>query len=372
MLLAFDELVAASEKGMLPAAPDRTVVVGSISPTPTGAMITHPAIPMPSTADLDARLATVTRPGHRYWADAASLTTRAFGDAVTANFLVAGMAVQVGALPIDPARIEEAIALNKVAVETNTKAFQLGRHVIVDAGRVERALGSRAADATRPLDRALQERIAALAASPEVAETVTRFATDLVAYQDRAYAAGYVDFVADVAARERAVSAASTALTLAVARNLYKLLAYKDEYEVARLLDDSEVTRQAERLAGPGARMRVQLHPPLLRALGLDRKLAFGSWSRPFFRMLAKGKRLRGTIFDPFRWPRVRREERRLPEEYRALVADLAKRLTAANLAAAIEIAGLPDLVRGYEEIKLARIDEYRGRLAAAKQRFAV
>jgi indolepyruvate ferredoxin oxidoreductase len=198
--------------------------------------------------------------------------------------------------------------------------------------------------------------------------TVDFFAADLVAYQDARYEDSFRTFVETVADAERAVVPQSSALTLAVARNLYKLMAYKDEYEVARLMLDDDAMAEAYTVAGQndGGRGRIayQLHPPLLRALGVDHKLRFGYWSRPLFRWLARGKRLRGTVLDPFRWTKVRRAERALPGEYRAAMTKVLGALTADNLDAAVRVAELPDLVRGYEDLKLERVAEFRHRLA--------
>jgi indolepyruvate ferredoxin oxidoreductase len=156
-----------------------------------------------------------------------------------------------------------------------------------------------------------------------------------------------------------------------VARNLYKLMAYKDEYEVARLSLDPQLTASITAQFGEGARYRYQLHPPVLRALGMTSKIGLGPWFRPGFRLLAAGRRLRGTPFDLFGRTQVRRTERTLVSEYRAVVGQLLSGLTTANHALAVEIAGLPDLVRGYEEIKLRNVTAYRDRSAELLGRFS-
>jgi len=141
-------------------------------------------------------------------------------------------------------------------------------------------------------------------------------------------------------------------------------MAYKDEYEVARLLTDPDFERRTREMWESVESIGYNLHPPLLRALGVDHKLTFGLWSRPLFRWLARGKLLRGTVLDPFRWTKVRRAERALPGEYRAAMTKVLDALTADNVDAARRIAELPDLVRGYEELKLERVAEFRRRLA--------
>ena len=190
-----------------------------------------------------------------------------------------------------------------------------------------------------------------------------------MAYQNASYAAGYAEVVERVREAEAGISP-GLELTAAVAGHLYKLMAYKDEYEVARLSLDPQLTATITAQFGEGARYRYQLHPPVLRALGMTRKIGLGPWFRPGFRLLAAGRRLRGTPFDPFGRTQVRRTERTLVGEYRALVGQLLSGLTTANHALAVEIAGLPDLVRGYEEIKLRNVTAYRDRAAELLARF--
>jgi indolepyruvate ferredoxin oxidoreductase len=369
VLLAFDQLVAASEKGRLAAAPGHTVVVGSTTPTPTGAMILHPELGYPTPDELDQVLADVTRTGHRYWADAGAVATAAFGDAIGANLLVVGMAVQAGAIPVAPEQIEAAVALNGVAVEVNTKAFRLGRHLVADRALVEATLARPAVGAitTQPtrLDAELRDRVHTIAAGQPLLEaTMVRCADDLVGYQGRKLAVRYLDELAPVAEAERAVSPGSAVLTETVATGLHKLLAYKDEYEVARLILDPDGRREAERIAGTSGVIQYRLHPPVFRAMGMDRKITLGPWSDPMFRVLAKGRRLRGTKLDPFGVARVRRTERRLPGEYLEALHAALLHLRADNLLAVVELADLPDLVRGYEDLKLERVGRFRDELA--------
>ena len=370
VVLAFDQLVAASERGRLPASSARTVIVGSTSPTPTGAMITHPDEPLPTPGELDALLEPVTLAGHRHWADAASLARRAFGSATGANIVVIGMAAQVGALPIDPGRIEEALALNGVAVETNLAAFRLGRHAIVDPDAVELALGgpSRVAETdriARLLDGAgLTVPLEALRLTGDAADEVGRFAVDLVGFQDRALAGDYLEFLRQVADAERRVVPCSVALLVAVARGLYKLMAYKDEYEVARLVLDATGRVAVDEMLADGATLSYRLHPPILRELGMTRKLGLGTWADPALAALAAAKGLRGTWADPFGHTGVRRAERALPGEYRHALEGALEHLSVDNLADTVALAELPDLVRGYEHLKMDRVATFRRRLA--------
>jgi indolepyruvate ferredoxin oxidoreductase len=371
LLLAFDQLVAASEMGLLTADPSRTTVVGSTSGSPTGEMITHPDVRLPQSADLAERIASVTRADAQHWADAEGVTRDLFGNATTANIFVVGMAFQAGCLPIGSKHIEEAIALNGVAVERNLAAFCWGRAQTASPEVVEEARNHRHAamqeDAALPVVSAvLAARIAALDAPSALRVAITRYAEELVAWQNERTALGWLDVLERATTAERAVAPGSTRLLSAVAANLYKLVAYKDEYEVARLLTDPDGLAAAREVAGKRGRIAWKLHPPLLRALGMGGKITIGAWASPAFRMLAKGKHLRGTPLDPFRWSLVRKLERQLAAEYVRAIDTALFSLSSSNLDAAVALAELPDLVRGYEEIKVDRVAKYRAELKRA------
>ncbi len=368
LLLAFDQLVAASDRGLLIADEARTTVVGSTSPTPTGEMITHLDVGLPSDADLGARIAGVSRPDQQHWADAMATTTAIFGSGTTANMFVIGMAVQAGCLPIDPAHIEDAINLNGVAVAANLAAFRWGRVQIVSpdtvAGVVAEADGERFEPEPVELPSAVAAAIDQLRVGPELTERLGFLAEELVRWGSSRTPKAWLATVGEARKAEQAVAAGSEVLTRAVAENLFKLVAYKDEYEVARLMLDAEATAPAFDLAGDRGRVAWKLHPPMLRALGMEGKIAIGTWATPGIRTLARAKRIRGTLADPFRWAEVRRVERSLPKEYRTSLRHALRRLTADNLEAVVELAELPDLVRGYEDIKLANVERYRAAVA--------
>jgi len=188
---------------------------------------------------------------------------------------------------------------------------------------------------------------------------------ELVAYQSEAYARQYVDVVKRVHDAERVAVPGTTRLAEAVARHLFKLMAYKDEYEVARLhLKHSLAASLADEYPD-GVRVYYQLHPPILRALGLERKLALGTWFDGVFRLLASLKGLRGTAFDPFGRARVRRVERELIGEYKALVDEALVGLSPETHTRAVKLASLPDLIRGYEAIKLTSVARFRAEVRA-------
>ena len=187
---------------------------------------------------------------------------------------------------------------------------------------------------------------------------------ELIAYQNAGYARQYVDFVARVAREESRKTPGRTGLSEAVARHLFKLMAYKDEYEVARLHLGAALEAELHARFGPDIRYYWHLHPPLLRALGLKKKIRLGSWFKPAFEALRAMKGLRGTALDVFGYARVRREERALIGEYRALVERALATLSPANHDTAVAIGDLPDMIRGYEDIKLDNVRQFRARAA--------
>ncbi|GII81056.1 indolepyruvate ferredoxin oxidoreductase [Sphaerisporangium rufum] len=348
LYLGCDLLVAAQPANLEVAAADRTVSVLSTSQVPTGAMVSDPSVAFPDAAALADQVAARSGTTHRF--DARALALDLFGDDQYANVLLLGAGFQTGALPVPAAAIERAIELNGVAVETNIQAFRRGRQYVADPETVLALAGRRskvAAKAPEGLD-----------------ELVDHFAGELAAYQDAGYAQAYRRRVLAVRDSERQVTPDGEALTDAVARQLFKLMAYKDEYEVARLSLRPELDAELAAIFGAGARVHYRLHPPILRAMGVQRKIALGRWFRPGFRALYAARRLRGTPLDPFGRARVRRVERALIDEYVEVVARLTHDLTVENLALAVEVAELPDMVRGYEDVKLGNVDRYRSRMA--------
>lgn len=373
VLLGLDLLGAGSSETLRTTDPARTVAVVASSYAPTAGMTTGAAPSSGSPAGPLRRIDAATRPGESLHVDALGLAERLFHDHMTANLLLLGAAYQHGCLPVSASAIE----LNGAAVATSVAAFRWGRAAAVDPDGVDRAsrpavrVPSAPGRTTEP--HATEPDAAALHASALVREAglpgrlgdlVAHRAAELVLFQDRACAARYVADVAAVARREGEAVPGSDAVARAYARGLHKLVAYKDEYEIARLhLDRTEAARIAAEF-GPGARVEVLLQPPLLRALGLRRKLAFGPWIRPAFGVLHRMRRLRGTPLDPFGHTRVRRTERALPAEYRALVAEAMIHLRPGTLPQVVALAELPDVVRGYEEIKLRGVATFRERAA--------
>ena len=193
---------------------------------------------------------------------------------------------------------------------------------------------------------------------------------ELMAYQSMSYATSYVDFVLAVAKRESETCPGSAELTYAVIRNLYKLMAYKDEYEVARLHLKQAWNEQLNGMFERPEKIYFNLHPPLLRAMGMQRKLKLGPWFRGPLGLLYKFKRLRGTALDVFGYAKVRKEERQLIPWYRGVIEQVLMRLQPENKAAALMIANAPDAIRGYEEIKMARVAETKETVAKQLDHF--
>jgi indolepyruvate ferredoxin oxidoreductase len=370
LYLGADLLVAADPRNLSAADPARTIAVVSTSKVPTGRMIVDPAVAFPDVDQTVAGIRNATRGSAAVLLDARQLSATLFGTDQFANLLLVGAAYQAGALPLPATAIEQAIEANGVQAESNRQAFRRGRQFVHDpAGFSESVRSVTAEPAARTLTEA-ESRLAASVGAPaesELERIVHDRVADLAEYQHLGYAREYAQLIRRVRDAESAATG-STSVKLAeqVARYLYKLMAYKDEYEVARLSLDPRVGEIVAAEFGPGRRVSFLLHPPLLRALGLRTKLRLGPWFRPALHVLRAMKVLRHTPFDPFGRTRVRRLERQLVAEYRSAVDVLLANLSPDNLEECVRIAGLPDEVRGYEDIKLARAARYREQLAAA------
>jgi indolepyruvate ferredoxin oxidoreductase len=352
LLLVFDLLTATAAENLIGLKGDRTLAVGSTSRTPTGAMVGHPDLRYPAAYALSAQIESAVQAAT--WVDAERLTDQILGDISAANFFLVGMAYQLGGLPVLASSLEAAIRENGVAVEKNVAAFRWGRAEVVKPFTSE----DMGVKPPPPFPAGLQAGLAKV--HKQARPLASERALDLIGYQNMRYAARYLEVLA-VASTTR-----SAPFTIAVADNLHRLMAYKDEYEVARLHTSPAARREAEAVGGEGARVIVLLHPPALRALGLKRKLRFGPRMRPALRALTLGKRLRGTPFDPFGATHLRRLERELRDDYVELVGRLVADFDRAGEERSTRIAELPKMVRGYESVKLANVDRYREALRQA------
>jgi indolepyruvate ferredoxin oxidoreductase len=366
LLLALDLLVATDPQHLVRASAGRTVTVASTSLVPTAGMVRGES----AAPDLAALLGAVrerTRPGRLTTVDTVALATALFGDGVAANLIALGAAYQAGALPLHAASINRAIEVNGVAVERNQAAFRAGRLAVHDPAVLPAS--RRPGELRREPDQARLAAARELAAQrglPDgaAAERAVGLAAELAAYQDARLAARYLDLVSTAAQAEAARTGAPGELTEAVAAGFFHLLAYKDEYEVARLHLLPEFDQALADAVGGGRDVRYLLHPPLLRALGMRQKIAFPApVIRPAFRVLRAMRHLRGTAADPFGYTRVRRTERRLAAGYEAEVRAALAALTPASHAAAVELARLPLAIRGYEQIKLDAVERYQAEL---------
>ena len=368
LYLGFDLLGAGSEKNLLTADRERTVAVVSTSAVPTGRMVIDVNERFPELAAQLDKIDAATRSEHNLYLDAQQLSERLFGDHMMTNTLALGAAYQRGLLPVSGEALERAIELNGAAVEKNLAALRWGRAVVAAPDAVEDA--TRAPETVEPVRELsdAEEYLVTLAVNGDRGE-LRRLAEvrvpELVAFQDVDWARRWAEAVRQVHVAEQERTPGHSELTEAVARQLFKLMAYKDEYEVARLHLDAVERAKLGAEFGEDAKVYFMLHPPLLRALGLKRKLKLGRWFVPAFRMLYRMRRLRGRWIDPFGRAEVRRVERRLIGEYEELISEALTLLTPDTHATALELLELPDVIRGYEEIKLRNVTLFRKRAEA-------
>jgi indolepyruvate ferredoxin oxidoreductase len=333
LILGFDLLGAAGADNLSRAHASRTVAVVNTSEIPTSDTVRGKTVlhgPSRAVDIIDA----CTRKGRNIYVDASRVAEALFASHLAVNIFLLGVAYQGGLVPVSAESLEQAIRLNGVEIERNLEAFRWGRKYYENAQAVEDILAP-------PVP---------LTGLPGLLE---RRVAELVKYQDRKYAEQYRAFVDEVAARE-------PALTEPVARYLFKLMAYKDEYEVARLLTQPEFERHTRELWMSVESISYNLHPPFLRSLGLKKKLRIGPWFRRVLRILAAMKGLRGTPFDPFGYAVVRRTERALISWYRNLVEEVLEAFAPENVNLALELVSLPEQVRGYEQVKLTSIAEVK------------
>ena len=303
-------------------------------------------------------------PDKTHFIDAGRIASALFGQSIGANMFMVGYAYQLGAIPLSAAAIEQAIALNGEAVAMNRAAFHWGRRLVVDRAAVEKL--AKPATAIASDARRLSESFE---------ETVERRVKFLTAYQNAAYAARYRALVGKVKAAEAARTPGHCELTETVARYLFKLMAYKDEYEVARLYTDGAFLKQVEtEFDGDNLRFEFHLAPPLLarrdKTTGLPRKMSVGPWMLPAFRLLAKLKGLRGTPFDPFGRSLERRTERKLIGDYEAMLDEVLAKISPDNHHIAVALAAIPEKIRGFGHVKQQHLTAAKADEAALLEQF--
>jgi indolepyruvate ferredoxin oxidoreductase len=339
LLLGCDLLVAAAPATLERLRRGRTQAVINTAAAITGDQVRHPETGFPR----DATLALLReRLGPADELDATRLASRLVGDAIATNMFMLGYAWQRGWLPVGRAALQRALELNGVAVDDNRRAFDWGRSAAVDRARAE--LRAAAVEAVPPSHRP----------SRDLDEAIARRRADLVMYQGERLAARYAALVEHVRCTEQQAAPGSERLALAVARQAHRLFAYKDEYEVARLYRTPAFDRALAAAFDGTPRLHLHLALPWRRqAAGAAlRKQEFGPWMLRATRLLALGRHLRGTPFDPLGRSAERRMERALAADYVATVERLLLRLDAAHLDAAVTIAELPEGIRGYGSVK--------------------
>lgn len=371
LYLALDLLAAVDKNNLACTKPGLTQAVVNSDVMPSADMIRDPRIVLPKD-DMVGTIAQATDGKAVVVVDARRIAEGLFGDYVMTNMVTIGAAYQAGLLPISAKSIETAIRMNGRQIEVNLLAFRAGRMSQCDPEKLTEMLhrpytinADRVAErARRGLD---DSRVDRLVAQLGLGDTSARLhalirlrVADLIEYQSERYAARYINRLQQVLQLEQSATKDKFdgTLTETVARNLYKLMAYKDEYEVARLLtQETFKTRVQEMFTGP-VRLKFNLQPPFMRWFGLNRKVAMGPWIRPVLSVLAKGKALRGSPLDPFGYLKVRREERELITWYESLLDRVLPKVSATNMGTIKALCALPDGIRGYEHVKSQNVEQ--------------
>jgi indolepyruvate ferredoxin oxidoreductase len=359
LVLGCDLVVTASTESIAKMASSRTRSVVNATVTPTADFVRNPNWQLPG-SDLQRDIKESS--AEAQFVAATELSTGLMGDAIATNMFMLGYAFQKGWLPLSRQALERAIELNGVAVEFNKKSFLWGRRAAVDLERVRRIASP--ADVI-PIDQHF---------SRSLDELVERRAKFLVQYQGERLSRRYLDLVNRVRRVEQDRTGSSK-LAEAVARAYHKLLAYKDEYEVARLHSNGELQKKIGGMFEGDYKLVFHLAPPLLArpdpTTGEPRKRAFGPWILPLFKVLHRMKFLRGTPLDPFGYTEERRMERALIRDYERTVEELVKGLTPQNHALAVQIASVPEEMRGFGYIKKRNVEAARKKRDALLAQFS-
>jgi len=361
LLLGCDLVVSATQDALSKLEIGHSRAVINSHETITGDFTRNPDLTFPSGA-LQRSISEAAGEENVEFLNATDLATGLLGDSIASNLFMLGFAYQRGLVPLSAEAIERAITLNGVVVDFNRGAFRWGRRAAVDPDLVR-------ARATPP---------AAVPPSHHLSETldevISRRVTFLTDYQNAAYAGRYAARVERMRQAETACLPGESRLTESVARSLFKLMAYKDEYEVARLYTETDfLKRLADRFEGP-YKLHFHLAPPLLGErdpkTGHLRKRSFGPWMFSVFRLLARLRGLRGTPLDIFGRSEERRLERRLIGKYEALADEILDHLSPANHEVAVELASLPAEIRGFGHVKEANLARVKAREEVLVARF--
>jgi len=354
LVLAADEVVAASKDTISLCESSRTTGIINSHVIPTADFILNRDFNFQN-RKVNSVLETALRKESSFF-DFTKPAEMLLGDSIATNIMMLGYAYQKGLLPLSAAAIEQAIEVNGVSIKMNKEAFRLGRLAVVDLVRLEAMMkGQDPTVAPKTLD------------AMTLDEIIAHRSRLLADYQDEAYAEKYRKLVGQV--RDTALNGGyGEALPRAVAINYAKLLAYKDEYEVARLYTDGQFEKQLRDQFDGDFRISFNLAPPILSrgvdALGRPKKRAFGAWMLPVFRRLAKLRGLRGTAFDIFGYSADRRLERDLIAGYEKDVATVLGLLSPVTIDTAVELLSLPDRIRGYGPVKEKAVQDAKARYA--------
>jgi len=352
VLLAFDLVAALGLESAVTLSPAKTAVVLNADVTTTAAFQFNRSAVVDD-HDLGMRLRAMARPDTVASVEAASLASMVLGDGVLTTTVLLGAASQAGRLPVSPAAVEAAIRMNGVAVDANLKAFRLGRLAVCDR---------------RAVDALLAQQRPAVVAEPKTLDELVEFhSRRLSEYQSSSLAQRYRAFVQRVASREAEIAPGSERLAAVVALRYGVLLAYKDEYEVARLLTDRSLHEEIRRTFGREAKLAFNLAPPLLARRRSDgrpgkREISIRFW--PLLWILARLRRLRGAWADPFSYTADRRLERQLIGDYEALVERVLATLAPDRIERAANLLDVIESVRGFGPVKAAAAEAYRRQIA--------
>jgi indolepyruvate ferredoxin oxidoreductase len=341
--LGCDMLTAGAHDAIAKTRPGRTVAVINTHQQPPGQFTQNPEWQFP--AEQIRALIEESVSGRCHFIDATSLATALLGDSIATNLFMLGYAFQKELIPVNEQSILKAIELNGVAIDANKQAFTWGRRAAVSLQQVQ-AIATPAQPVIMQLPQSLETMI-------------RRRAAFLGDYQNPAYARRYEQLVDRVRQAESRLGAGD-ALSKAVAKYFFKLMAYKDEYEVARLYTNGQFDKRLKDSFEGDFKVSYNLAPPLFAkrdAHGHLVKARFGPWMKTAFRLLAGLRGLRGTVFDVFGYSAERKLERQLIREYEGLVDEILRSLTPENYQAAVDLAALPERIRGFGHVKQRHID---------------
>jgi indolepyruvate ferredoxin oxidoreductase len=359
LVLGGDIVVAGNKKVLAAVKPGTVAVVNTAEMLP-GEFTRNTEFSLP-TERLRRAIMDASGRDRSHFVNATRLATALLGQSLGANMFLLGYAYQLGALPLSAQAIERALELNGEAVPMNIAAFRWGRRAALDLAAVEKLA-------------APVERDPMVALSQSFDEMVERRVAFLTGYQNASYAARYRALVDKARTAESAHTPDKCGFAEAVARNFFKLMAYKDEYEVARLYTDGAFAAQVRNtFGGDNLRLMVHLSPPLLSPTdkeGRPRKIAFGPWMFRAFKLLARLKGLRGTAFDVFGHTAERKTERRLIADYEAMLTEILGKLSSDNHHVAVGLAAIPEKIRGFGHIKMRNLTAAKADEAALLEQF--